>query len=398
MMNQLLEYAYRDTNERNQRSQRFPSVDERVKVLMSNWYLPPCPQDIERKNVVHYRTSTNNNDWVWLQEIQFQPSTPRSFFVDQLFDGKHTTTAFDYVHALNRTSRKQQCSHRYCLDIIEYLFPALDRLQVDPDYTTDIQQSSPAPILFQFGDGERTKIYNHTNMNNNTTITTKSNIFTYPNLPIIKKFRRSISYNDLQHMTTPTTDDDHPKCYMDRIRTPTMTEQNNNTNHSYPNLQPIVWKLKTRRHYQRIYQVPTYDIPWEHKKDAAVFRGELTGAFPRGYPIPSSTPYQRCQLFPRCRLVLHQAIIIAAANTTTTITTSRSSSLLVDAKLTSFNAHDSKQIPQYMSLDNPNGGGDNGRMVNVSLYGDTKTLQEMLQYKALIMLEGNDVSSGLKWG
>jgi hypothetical protein len=187
---------------------------------------------------------------------------------------------------------------------------------------------------------------------------------------------------------------------MDRIRTPTMTEQSiNNTNHHPYQLQPIVWKLKTRRHYQRIYQVPTYDIPWEQKKDAAVFRGELTGAFPRGYPFQSSTPYQRCQLFPRCRLVLHQAVITAVANTTTTTNTSRSLSLLVDAKLTSFNAHDSKQIPQYMSLDNPNGDGDNGAMmVNVSLYGDTKTLQEMLQYKALIMLEGNDVSSGLKWG
>jgi hypothetical protein len=51
-----------------------------------------------------------------------------------------------------------------------------------------------------------------------------------------------------------------------------------------------------------------------------------------------------------------------------------------------------------MLSENPNDENGGQTMINVSLFGDSKTLQEMLQYKALIMLEGNDVSSGLKWG
>lgn len=401
------QYAYRNIHEKNQRSQRFPSVEQRVKILMSSWYLPPCEQDQKRKNIAHYR---RNGTLVWLQEIQLrQPPKPisnttssspppRTFLVDRIFTGKHTTTtattplnvAFDHVHALNRTLMQHQCSHRYCKDMAEYLFPALDRAHVDPDVH---------PILFQFGDGERTKIYNHTMSN---TKASSSNIFIHPNLPVIKKFRRIISYSDLQHMTTTTTTTEHHKCYKDRIiptKITTTTNDNHPNNNNNEDLHPIVWKLKTRRHYQRIHEVPKYDIPWEQKKDWAVFRGELTGGFPRGYPIQSSTPYERCQLFPRCRLVLHHAEVATAAATTTTANTTKSSSLLiVDAKLTSFSAHDSKQIPQFMLSENPNDENGGQTMINVSLFGDSKTLQEMLQYKALIMLEGNDVSSGLKWG
>jgi hypothetical protein len=37
------------------------------------------------------------------------------------------------------------------------------------------------------------------------------------------------------------------------------------------------------------------------------------------------------------------------------------------------------------------------RIGDIQLYGDALNYQQLLQYKAIIMLEGNDVSTGLKW-
>ena len=49
----------------------------------------------------------------------------------------------------------------------------------------------------------------------------------------------------------------------------------------------------------------------------------------------------------------------------------------------------------------PSGDVDKSRNIGtseqVNLYGNRMSMEELLEYKALIMLEGNDISSGLKW-
>jgi hypothetical protein len=132
---------------------------------------------------------------------------------------------------------------------------------------------------------------------------------------------------------------------------------------SPPSPQPILWKLNVARHYGGLGQVWSTDLPWRDKKNQAVFRGALTG-FTRH---PHADDETNCRAAPRCRLVLQQ----------------QDTNALVDAKLVDGRIRDKL----------------NSTIVRgVNLMGQKLKIPQLLQYKALIFLEGNDVSSGLKWG
>jgi hypothetical protein len=107
--------------------------------------------------------------------------------------------------------------------------------------------------------------------------------------------------------------------------------------------------------------VQHFDIPWENKLNNAVFRGMLTGAVKDLYSR-NATDEAKCMSMPRCKLVyVHDK------------------STIVNARLTSTR----NLMP--------------ARLDGVKLVGKAFTMQHLLQFKGLIMLEGNDVASGLKW-
>jgi Glycosyl transferase family 90 len=153
-------------------------------------------------------------------------------------------------------------------------------------------------------------------------------------------------------------------------------------------LQPIIWKLNTRRHYHNLPQVPCHDtLSWHEKRNQGVFRGKLTG----GGGVPKSianandnnaallSNEAKCRQMPRCSMVLRHL-----------------NSSWVDARLTST----SGKVPDVIVPE---------RIIDGQLQQQQQhpgwnltapkplSLQEMLSYKAIIILEGNDVSSGLKW-
>jgi len=124
-------------------------------------------------------------------------------------------------------------------------------------------------------------------------------------------------------------------------------------------------------------EIPSNDIPWSEKKNAAVFRGALTGMKRSGFRVvqaalKNKSKLSMCMFMQRCRLVYNSA-----------------NSTLVDASLTgtlmyhSHNMIDGPVVPAKLN--------------GVPLYGSRMNYAELLQYKALIMLEGNDISSGFKW-
>jgi Glycosyl transferase family 90 len=119
----------------------------------------------------------------------------------------------------------------------------------------------------------------------------------------------------------------------------------------------IIWLLDAYYHYGKLGEVPRQDVPWDHKLPRAVFRGALTGKY--GGIIDDT---DRCLYMPRCRLVY-----------------THNNSSLVNAKLTSTFG----RVPDTLN--------------GVALLGDKFSLRDHLQYKAIIILEGNDVGSGLKW-
>jgi len=340
-----LEYAYKNQAERDARSTRFPAIHERVKLYMSNWYLPPCSDG----DKVAYEFINSDDGFVLLRELEILHGDPRPrlFRVNAQFDGSRDAGVLDNVHFLNRTTMNATCSHRYCKDFMEFLFPALDRLDdAIGATTTEIR----TPILYQFGDLEKTKAPLNINPRERGS---------YPAVPVLKKFRQALTADEVQRVTTLSNGDPNELC--GAPQTPVVSTTNGGGNY---HLQPIVFKLKTQRHYNRIYQVADADVPWNKKQNTAIFRGELTGHLVVNETATLSNT-ERCQLFPRCRLVFNHA-----------------NSTLVDAKLAKPFAN-LKGIPESLN--------------GIPLYGDTLSLEEMLRYKALIMLEGNDVSSGLKW-
>ena len=108
---------------------------------------------------------------------------------------------------------------------------------------------------------------------------------------------------------------------------------------------------------------------WDQKHSKAVYRGLCTDrskSVYRGKKLRDTdhlSDYDLCQQTPRCRLVYEC-----------------SNSTLVDAKLTK-----SKQNGVAYTIR------------GVPMIGRSMSMEELLQSKGVIMIEGNDVSSGLKW-
>ncbi len=313
------EFGYRSRQEMLDRHKRFPSVDERVKLYMSNWYLPPCKERVEYEYTA--------------RELLLQEVGRRTYQIDSFFNGEKIEGAFDNVHFMDPKTMFD-CPHRYCTDTVQYLWPALNR--------TDIGET---PILYQFGDDNRTRgvrVDLHHGI---------PKLGLQPHFPVIKKIRSSLTKDQLNQFTSSS------QCL----------ESDENPWH------PIIFKLKTKRHYGRISSVPDFDIAWEEKKDTAIFRGAMNGKYSKDIElqIPNMTVLERCSLLPRCWVPLVY-----------------NNSTLVDSKLTRFPKYDkARMLPDTIEY--------NGNMVELN--GEEKSFEELLQYKGLVMLEGNDVSSGLKW-
>ena len=141
----------------------------------------------------------------------------------------------------------------------------------------------------------------------------------------------------------------------------------------------IVCKMESPPHFANVPLAETDPVPWEEKVDTAVFRGNLNGynhtyrlyAFDMRHlwenkPIdgdvnpainPNWTIREGCDVFERCRLA--------------------------------YNLHNSSLVDAGIRL-----------ALNVSgrdLSRPSLAVSELLRYKMLISVEGNDVATGLKW-
>jgi Glycosyl transferase family 90 len=353
------------------RRTRFPSVDERVRVYMSNWYLPPCPAStglctdgkVSDAFVEFNFQAGNANDTEYMifreaRTAKEKKNGPiRTFVVDD-------STDFDFLRHLN-PERMRQCKHTsYCTDFVKYLFPALRRTANDALNSTNDQApvASDNVFLYQFSDAEKTRAYN----------VRLSKFSPYPNVPILKKFRFALSRQELRRVLTPS--ETGKQCAIAPRPLPLTIEQQQRMNEGETKVslasQPIIMKLKIQRHYGYVQAIPGKDREWSEKKNQAIFRGQFTGRFPVGMKsdmVKQLSAIEQCDLLHRCRLVYNSSF----------------NSTLVDAKLALPILDVRKDFPREIN--------------GVSLYGDRVTIDDMLSYKAIIMLEGNDVSSGLKW-
>jgi hypothetical protein len=305
---------YRSRQEADLRPFRFPSVEQRVKAYMSDWYLPPCSND----DKVSYQWQLNpNQTHVRLWELSADDTHRRIFSITRRAEiGRVFVLDKDQL----QTCFEQPWSIRfYCKDAIDSILATQNRLA---------GKKEDPPLLVQFSDETESVVYN-----------VDGSLDVLPRIPHIKKIRKALTQGELNRKTTTIC---------------------NRESRRAEELQPIVWNLNVARHYGALSLVQRLDRPWEGKRDAAVFRGALTGKID---PYHSTTdPYDTCQALERCRLVYHHA-----------------TSLTVDAKLT--NTMD--RVPDVLN--------------GVQLTGDVLWKEELLAYKGLILLQGNDVASGLKW-
>lgn len=115
----------------------------------------------------------------------------------------------------------------------------------------------------------------------------------------------------------------------------------------------ILLKLNTINHFHQIKELLQFDIPWEKKKSVVVWRGNPTGpGFGNHIPFRTAS-----------RLRLVQSYY-------------NHPSVEIDIGLASH--HDHREAFQ-------------------KFYKDWKSLQQLLQYKYIISMEGNDVATNLKW-
>jgi len=308
-------------NTRFSRSRRFPSVEQRVQLYMSDWYLPRCQKD-GNKTLLLFSYKRD----LGVHRVK-NPSGKRSKIYNFSLTDIPVDTAFslDYDSILNCSkNHTHNTMKKYCIDVINTLFPVLGMLGWN--VTSVAHGNGQAPFLLQFGDSDRSAKHGK-----------------LP-LPVIKKFRTSMTREQINIVTGGD-------CY-DPSKSATI-------------FHGIIWKLGSGRHYGAVPDIPKLDIKWKKKKNKAVFRGSLTGYTRqmnehKGYN--KSDVLQQCLWTQRCRLVYQYY-----------------NSTLLDARLTN-----TKSIPESLN--------------DVYLIGKKMEIQEMLSYKAIIFLEGNDVSSGLKWG
>lgn len=335
------------------RETRFPSVEERIKVYMSNWYVPPCDDYVDGQVSFSYHQGKKDT-WpsLILKGLQDHPamdsSTPMKveniidpdtlFYLDReiLLDCANLTIDADSKRV--SASRKRKLDKRvkfrmnmrmYCHDIADTFLVAYDHLRWERESKV-MDREKVVPILLQFGDNSN------------------SHVFGNVNIPHIKKFRSAVTNSDELDRVTSQTCYSTPRHVLSTV-------------HNEPDkLQPIVWKLATHRHFEKLGEVYRADTPWAKKIDMAVFRGQLTGS--RGNYDEHLSDHENCQNMIRCKMVFDHA-----------------KSTRVSAKLTSTR----KRVAPIIN--------------GVKLIGSVVTLDKLLQYKGIIMMEGNDVASGLKW-
>lgn len=250
MMNPLAKLPgnYQSLEEMNARHQRFPSIDQRVRVYMSNWYTPPCrptnnnvdasfvqynylpdptgkapPLLVLQELVIpEDRMSSNDNgdvendgadlSLVVADQRQYSHSgNNRTFLLDS--QTAVTGAIIFYMSA----DAMRRCDQSACFDTVKYLFPSLHRIDMSVTGPTEAYTSTAlhpkkglfsyagnaldamdgnrngvVPVILQFGDLEISRAYvPRTHLNE-----------TYPVTPVFKKFRMSLSRSELQRVIT----------------------------------------------------------------------------------------------------------------------------------------------------------------------------------------------------
>ena len=439
------------------RSQRFPTVHQRIQLYMSQWYIPPHihhDHDCRTTGSILHRTAMNtvpithhssptwnmtttgSHPWIDYSSEEYTDTNKIKYYTLTLHDPypnvidpsvisttQTTTTTvavvtnqvqigtifYTDIRQLHLCYQNTSYSIRYyCRDMMEsilvgppyhipvwiqrflctytvllnfVLFPYVDRFHYNIDDSSQLHR--PPPIMVQFSDETESWIYTTTTTTTTTPSTKPLHLLWHnvshldqihhPKLPHIKKIRYALHKTDIDRIMTRTIHNDyydHPTQYDTKSSSCALTSKVSSPPPppqlwtGMTEFQPILWLLNENRHFKYTWDINRYDQTYATKKNMSVFRGMLTGPDidPTIEHNDDDDDYTNCMSLPRCRLVYQTY-----------------DSIYVDAKITDT----LNKVPDTIQHRN--------------ITGTHLWKEEILSYKGIIILEGNDVSSGLKW-
>lgn len=319
------------------RSTRFPSFNERVRYYMSDWYAPRCSED--QKILFSYIAKDPKTSpklvLSYRETGKLRQSLMNNSFSDPDVILFHAEVMSDQLFYLVQRSSDQQ-------------IPLKTNNKGMKKYANDAQATIWKNLQqmdeFQF---------DHLN---STDVKT-----TVPSTPFILRFgdssgvrERCADFPRIQKIRSADSAKTRWKLSSKECHTraPTL-----DTTTGTVLTNPIIWNLNRNRHFGMLGSVDENDTRWKRKKSTGIWRGVWTGID----SAKKDRGKKKCLRSARCRLVYNYY-----------------DSKLVSARMTST-------LGQPSKIDGKN------------LKGDKKSLRQMLEYKAIIILEGNDVASGLKW-
>jgi hypothetical protein len=319
------------------RSDRFPSVEERVKLYMSNFYIPPCnaTDDASGQSVderLRYSYSFNSSSETY-------PEVEISGYSDHRSIVRLDTRIKPDVPIALWEDALEPCyfpgfEKGYCPDArkIATMAKAL---------TGKHTLGELPPIIAEFGDHHEAQLRKEI-------------------VPYIKKFRDAASAGALEKVTNRKSGLDC-KTFAGRQKLLPLSHESGSDAGDRLFFSPIVWLLNYKRHYGYVAEVKWTDSPWELKKDMAIWRGLLTG-FLSLEDREEKSFKELCDMLSRCRFVRD------------------------NLDTPGLDVGVSEQLSDFL-VDNDNLNMIKGRKLRIT----------HLRYKVIIIMEGNDVSSGLKW-
>lgn len=157
------------------RENRFPSVEERVKLYMSNWYVPPCEDYSE--GFVRYKFTEKGKRWpiLTLEGLQNHPlvnESENTYQVENIVDADKlffmnpdiimNCANQTFEEDLETDKRQLELAARvkfrlnmkmYCSDVADSVLSALFHVQWETS-SGDTSGDHFPPVLFQFGDNK----------------------------------------------------------------------------------------------------------------------------------------------------------------------------------------------------------------------------------------------------
>jgi Glycosyl transferase family 90 len=432
------------------RSERFPSITERVMLYMSNWYLPACHRDdisgiryyttpittgtkstmIRRLNEGSNNNNNNNNNnmnsvdntnkvsthYVTVSSYNEKPTESEDghnvselFVKNRFIKWNFTNTVkadtifyLDKENVINAANVSNLLLASYSIDVQNTIMTTMQRLQwYNSSSNKQIEQvpsPPPPPVLIQYGDLTYCVVH-------------IDNFYDVNTVPVIKKFRNAI-VSDEERVQIALNDNNVSTSSSQPVVQCTSSIRQYPKNTVHGTWQPIIWKLNTERHYQRITsgEIDNWDtVPYEDKYNIAIFRGAMSGArdsvskweqyiSERETNTFSNniTDFEICYNVIRCRFVMMY---------------SNDTSPNIDAKIPygeytfqhpwsitvpdNYNYSNNFPTPTSFTVLNNTLSTIPTRVVHIG--SEPMPIELLLKYKMLIILEGNDVSSALKW-